>query len=297
MRFLFPLLLLSLAACDPDAPAVDAGTDAGPPFDAGRPILPDPPAAEPGLHDVALIETRRVVPSDGLPAETPHMHSNNNLDVVEHEGRVYLAWRTAPDHYAGPDTVIHVVSSADEVTWDFEASFEMGTDLREPRLLSLGTSLFLYVSVLGEDSLAFEPMGVVVTERAADGTWSALEDVPGLAGYIAWRTRVERGTPYMTAYLGRRAHLPLRRRAAQRRSPHHHRRARLAAGRSLAAHRLHGRRLGDRLRARRRRGRSTGSSATSPATRTAGAPWCARRPPATWRIGPAASIRRSTTAR
>jgi len=44
-------------------------------------------------------------------------------------------------------------------------------------------------------------MGVVVTERGGTGTWSEPEDI-GLTGYVAWRTRMERGTPYMTAYLG-----------------------------------------------------------------------------------------------
>lgn len=196
------VLGLLLLACDPTEPLVDAGTDAGPRPDTGPMELPDPPLAEPGLHDVDLVDTRLVVPSDGLPVETPHMSSNNNLDVVLHDGRVFLAWRTAPDHYAGPDTVIHVVSSTDEVTWDFEVSFTMGTDLREPRFLSLGGSLFLYIAVLGAELLAFEPMGTVLAERAPDGTWGALETVRGLDGYIAWRTRVERGTAYMTAYLG-----------------------------------------------------------------------------------------------
>ena len=200
-RSLLALLLALAVGCETGSgPLPDAG--APPPQDAGPEALPDPPPSEPGRHDVELVDTRRVVPSEGLPAETAPMASNNNLDVIRHGGRVYLAWRTAPDHYAGPDTRIHVVSSADEITWDFEATFFEETDLREPRFLALGDSLFLYISRLGTDELAFEPMGVMVTERASDGTWSALEDVPGLAGYIAWRTRTERGTPYMTAYLG-----------------------------------------------------------------------------------------------
>lgn len=201
MRALASLSLL-LVACDGPATTPDAGDDASPPLDAGDAPLPPPPPSEPGRHDVEVLSTRRVVPSAGLPTETVPQHSNNNLDVIRHEGRVYLAWRTAPDHYAGPDTVIHVVSSADEERWTFEASYAMGTDLREPRWLALGGSLFLYVSVLGTNALAFEPMGVVVAERAASGAWSALAPVDGLDGYIAWRTRTERGTPYMTAYLG-----------------------------------------------------------------------------------------------
>ena len=198
-RILIALLLCSCGGTTP----VDAGVDATAPLpDAGEAVLPPPPPAEPGSHDVALVETRRVVPSEGLPAETLAQHSNNNLDVIRFEGRVYLAWRTAPDHYASPETVVHVVSSEDEIDWTFEASFEMGTDLRETSFLVLGDRLFLYISVLGREALAFEPMGVVVSERSADGSWSELETVPGLDGYIAWSTRTERGTPYMTAYLG-----------------------------------------------------------------------------------------------
>lgn len=197
---------LALAGCDAggEPVPVDAGPgeDAGPGQDAGPPPLPDPPPAEPGRHDVEVVDTRRVVPSDGLPEETPILHSNNNLDVIRHDGRVFLAWRTAPDHFAGTETTIHVLSSTDEEVWTHETSFAIGTDLREPRWLSLGESLFLYVAELGADRLAFEPQGVKLSERTSDGSWSALEDVPGLEGAIAWRTRTERGTPYMTAYFG-----------------------------------------------------------------------------------------------
>lgn len=199
------LCLLVVVGCADDAPTpADAGPDAAvdTAVDAAVDTAPPPPPmAEPGRHDVTLVDTRRVVPSDGLPVETTPQTSNNNLDVIRHDGRVYLAWRTAPDHFAGPETRIHVVSSSDEATWEFEASYSLGTDLREPRFLELDGSLFLYVSVLGTNRFLFEPMGVRVAERSADGSWSELEDI-GMAGYIAWRTRTEGGAPYMTAYLG-----------------------------------------------------------------------------------------------
>ena len=234
----------------------EAGADAGDPA---------PPRAEPGRHTVTVVETRRIVPSDGLPADARPDNSNNNLDVIRHAGRVFLAWRTAPDHFASDKTRIVVVSSEDEITWRLEATFTAGTDLREPRLLALGDALFLYISELGNDPLRFEPRGVRFTRRGADGTWSALAPAlrttrlaapdrdagagdpdagdpdagtdagdpdastdagtdagdpdagdpdagtdagaggaPGdpMTGYIAWRTRTERGVPYMTAYLG-----------------------------------------------------------------------------------------------
>ncbi|NCQ61978.1 MAG: hypothetical protein GW913_15075, partial [Myxococcales bacterium] len=123
-------LALLLSACGSGS-ATDAGADAGTsdtgvtdtgvadatldasPADAGPPA---PPPSEPGRHDVTIAETRMIVPSDGLPPEVTPLTSNNNLDVVRHEGRVYLAWRTAPDHFAGPDTVMYMVSSADELS-------------------------------------------------------------------------------------------------------------------------------------------------------------------------------------
>src|SRR5687768_4540532 len=111
MRLLIVLVLLGCSGAAMvdgglDAPAPsDAGTDAGPPdafrLDAGP---PPPPISEPGRHTVEVIDTRLIVPSDGLPDETMPMHSNNNLDVIRHAGRVFLAWRTAPDHFAGTET-------------------------------------------------------------------------------------------------------------------------------------------------------------------------------------------------
>jgi hypothetical protein len=159
------------------------------------------PRAEPGRHRVTVVATRRVVPSDALPAEAAPEEANNNLDVVRHAGRVYLAWRTAPDHFASRATRIVVVSSHDEESFVFERSFALGRDLREPRFLSLGGSLFLYVTRLGKDRSAFEPEGVSAAERRPDGSWSELEPI-GLPAHVAWRTRVENGTAYMVAYGG-----------------------------------------------------------------------------------------------
>ena len=164
-------------------------------------FYPAPPAVS-GPYDVRLVETRRIVPSSGLPASVKVASANNNLDAVRHsDGRVYLAWRTAPDHFAGPNTVIQVVSSADERVWRLEQRLALGTDLREPRLLSLHGSLFLYVSRLGRNHWAFEPQGVLLTEKRSDGTWTEPEKLE-LSGAIAWRTRLEGGVPYMTAYRG-----------------------------------------------------------------------------------------------
>ena len=103
----------ALVACDSSSVDAGAETDAAPPPD--EPAFP-PPVAEPGRHDVQVMETRRIVPSAGLPSSAPVLVANNNLDVIRFGGRAWLAWRTAPDHYASDRTLVVVVSSADEIT-------------------------------------------------------------------------------------------------------------------------------------------------------------------------------------
>ena len=162
---------------------------------------PPPPLVELGKHRVQVTDTRRIVPSTGLAPELRAQTANNNLDVVRHGGRVYLAWRSAPNHFASPEAVINVASSDDERNWRYETSYHLGRDLREPRLLSLGQHLFLYVSRLGKSPWSFAPEGVSVGEQRADGTWSELEPV-GPAGAIAWRVRPFQGEGLMVAYRG-----------------------------------------------------------------------------------------------
>ena len=194
-----------------DAEAEASAEDAG---------VPPPPAVELGRHDPKVLDTRRVVPSDGLPAAANALVSNNNLDVIRSGGTVFLVWRTAPDHFASDKVLLHVVSSTDEVTWKQERTFAAGTDLRECRFLELGGSLVLYVSKLGAAPEKFQPQGVLFSKRGADGTWSDLVDVmrtpPGsdpdagdagpapaaMKGYIAWRTRAVKGRALRSAYLG-----------------------------------------------------------------------------------------------
>lgn len=142
-----------------------------------------------------------------VPFQTPvegveTQNANNNLDVATLGGRTFLAFRTAPTHFASPETEMFVVSSADGQTWTFETRIALGTDVREPRLLAYGGRLFLYFAVLGQDPLKFEPQGTMITERTGPGAWtepSWWEDQPG---FIPWRLKVVDGTAYMIGYTG-----------------------------------------------------------------------------------------------
>src|SRR5262245_27589282 len=72
-------------------------------------------------YDVIASEPRFVVPSDALPPEADPSVSNNNVDILFSGGRLFMAWRTAPTHFASTETRMVIVSSIDGgATWEFE---------------------------------------------------------------------------------------------------------------------------------------------------------------------------------
>jgi hypothetical protein len=155
----------------------------------GGPIVPQVSAPE------------QVVPSSRIPSALAVQPANNNLDVVRHGDRIFFAWRTAPSHFASPEVALHVVSGTSEERFEPEVTFRRMTDLREPRFLSFDGRLFLYFAVLGDSLLDFAPQGFMVSEYLGPGSWSEPEWVYQ-PGFIAWRTKVEQGTPYVLAYKG-----------------------------------------------------------------------------------------------
>jgi len=184
------VVAFALAACDASNPP-----ERGAPLDAAAPS----PDAGPADPFVDMLEA--VVPGDTLPPGVVTQAANNNLDVVDHDGRLFLAFRTAPSHFASAETRLWVISTANDGTWRLEGTFFKGTDLREPRLLSLNGRLFLYYAVLGTDRLAFEPKGTERAEWLGPGRFSGA--VPALDGnFIPWRVRVHNGVAHLTAYTG-----------------------------------------------------------------------------------------------
>src|SRR5262245_13530396 len=114
-----------------------------------------------------------VVPSDRLPGGVRVDTSNNTLSIAQHDGRLFLAWRTAPSHFASSRTRLCVISSPDSgITWTKETEIALGRDLREPFLLSVGSRLFLHFAELGDNPLAFSPHLSWRSERKAAGQWS-----------------------------------------------------------------------------------------------------------------------------
>lgn len=146
--------------------------------------------------------TEQVVPGPGLPAEVAPQPANNNLDVARFDGRLFLAWRTAPTHFASEDTVMYVVSSDDDgETWAWEATVALGTDVREPNFVAIGDTLHLLFAVLGDNPLDFEPQGTRRITRTAPGDWTApVEALP--VGFIPWRVKAIDGRTHLVGYTG-----------------------------------------------------------------------------------------------
>ena len=154
-----------------------------------------------GLPTVRQGAPRPVAPGPACIDGLTVLGANNNLDVCDHGGRRYLAWRTAPNHFASPLARLNVVSSGDGGrTWEYETEVALERDVREPRLLSWDGRLFLYFFTLGTTWYRFEPDRVHVVERD-DGGWTDPEPISE-RGVVEWRPRLLGGIPVMSVYLG-----------------------------------------------------------------------------------------------
>ena len=143
----------------------------------------------------------QVVPGRAAPPGVEPMGSVNNLDVARFEGRFFLAYRTAPTHFASARARLFVVSSTDRQQWAKEAEFGLEDDLREPRFLVFNNKLFLYFFRAGANPFAFEPRSIYAAERAATGQWTAPKPI-FKPGFVIWRAKAFQDTAYMSVYYG-----------------------------------------------------------------------------------------------
>jgi len=188
---------MGTAACSDDLPCYQPDLEEGVAICDRLPGVCTAPAGElPAMSDWTT-----VVPSEAMPEEVVSQMSHNNLDIHWFQNRLFFAFRTAPSHFASDETVIYVVSTADQQSWTFEASFHLLTDLREPRFLSFDGRLFLYFAVLGYNPVAFEPQYTMVSEYEGPCEWSEPEQVLE-PEFIPWRARTIDGVPYLIGYIG-----------------------------------------------------------------------------------------------
>src|SRR5690349_20096970 len=110
-------------------------------------------------------EPEVLIPSDQLPASTAPSRSNNNLDVCDFDGKTFIAWRTAPIHFAHPQARMEVIATDGNGGWVHENTIKPGRDLREPRFVTHEGKLFLYYFPAGRHPAKFEPQEIHVVER------------------------------------------------------------------------------------------------------------------------------------
>jgi hypothetical protein len=142
------------------------------------------------------------VPSVGLPADLGLLASNNNVALERFDGRLFMAWRNSPNHFASEKTRMIVVSSGDEGrTWEHEAVVKLGTDVREPFLLAFQGRLTFSFFQAGKNPFKFEPKRLLRIVRQSAGKWSSPEEW-GEPGEIAWELKVRDGRAWATTYIG-----------------------------------------------------------------------------------------------
>jgi hypothetical protein len=150
---------------------------------------------------VSNTEWTQIVPSTTMPTEIERRHANNNLDLMEFEGRYYVGIRNAPSHFASKKARMYLVSTTDFTTWKLEQSINLQTDVREPRFYQRNDTLFFTYFKLGTNRFKFEPQGIYQMHYTK-GSWSAAKELDIPYGYVPWRVKVHEGLLYMSSYEG-----------------------------------------------------------------------------------------------
>jgi hypothetical protein len=55
-------------------------------------------------QSIATDGWKPLIPSEKLDAQVQCMNGNNNLDAIAYQGKYYVAFRTAPSHFASKKT-------------------------------------------------------------------------------------------------------------------------------------------------------------------------------------------------
>lgn len=195
--------VVSYAACESPPPSETPSAEPSP-TDASVFADDKAPERDPIISkaaSVAISDVQKVVPNPAFPPEVTTQPANNNLDVIEFEGRLYLSFRTAPSHFASDAVEMYIVSTTDQKTWDFETKIALKSDVREPRFFAWKGKLSMYFAKLGTDPDAFEPGSTWVVRYNKKGDWTAPKELY-TDGFIPWRIKIFDDKPVMIGYTG-----------------------------------------------------------------------------------------------
>lgn len=170
-------------------------------------VAPDDPAqfdavrTKPLRYSPQLSAPYWLIPSSDLPAEVKPQDSNNNVSICIFNHRLYVAFRTAPTHFASHKTGIYIISTADGSLWRKEFSLFPGRDVREPFLIPIAGKLHFYCFAAGSKMTSFAPEFISHYINSGDGVWQGPEPVLE-KGEIHWSMLNRNNTTYMTSYAG-----------------------------------------------------------------------------------------------
>ncbi len=166
---------------------------------------------DPSIYDVSNAQDTRsyyprisapywIIPTLKLPDGVKPQKANNNVSICIYQGRLYVAFRTAPHHFASRKAVLYVISSSDLLHWRKELIIREGRDVREPHLVVLEDTLHLYYFVGGISPWAFEP--ATIRHYTGVGTAWQQESDCLLPGEVPWDIKKRFGRLFMTSYRG-----------------------------------------------------------------------------------------------
>ena len=138
-----------------------------------------------------VLETHDLVKND--------LH-NSNTDFMKLGGRYWLAFVSSPFHFGSTKSRLHLrVADSPLGPWTDVTSFKApGDDIRDPKLAVIGGRLFLYA--LENRDFKAEPYRTVFSSSADGTAWDEFRPLPGLDGWLLWRTLEVKGEAYATAY-------------------------------------------------------------------------------------------------
>lgn len=168
---------------------------------ADDPALYDSTFHADSLYVPRLSEPLWVVPSAALPSDVRPQRSNNNVSINPFGGRLYMAFRTGPTHFASKRTGMYLVSTSDAATWRKELEFFEGRDFREPYLINVGPRQHFYSFAAGTKMTAFEPQYIDLRTMDSTGQWTGPEKVL-TKGEVHWEMKHRIGRLWLSSYRG-----------------------------------------------------------------------------------------------
>jgi len=124
---------------------------------------------------------------------------NSNTDMIEWQGKFYIAYISSPFHFGNDASVMHVKCSGDQgQTWEEVVQFNPPhEDIRDPKFAVIGNRLFLYA--LKNTSFVAEPYLSIYAYSENGTDWTDFNPVAGVDGWLFWRPKTKDGVTFYNA--------------------------------------------------------------------------------------------------